>query len=444
MSITWVGGSSFTQSTGTSHAATSPSGLANGDLLLAAVIARSTITPPSGWALVHQSADFTDGISTQRLAVYRKNSTASGDSSTSFTWSQASSAPIGVVYAAARNADASPSVSSTTVDEFSFPVLSIAPNNIAATQNGQLMIIFASTVEGDPAGGNPAAPSLFTLFSGATASDYRLAGAYRSVNTGQGVSDDFSMDADLLGMIGDETPGLAAVTLLLDEAGFTAWIAADSPLGAPAMTGHVRIVGFASAPSPLGTPAILGWHNIGAAVNSDGPGLFFMDLVTPDGPVRAPISSWQGTLQTASAQYVQCVVPNCAAFVDDIEAATSFRIWRRLRLLDGGTVDYLVAEPPLEDVQIARGSTNHTATLSGYLDAAPVVAWPPGTARTLTGVQTIFTYSSGKRVRCAIDWLLQPGQEAIVEGVPFTVSYINYIFGDGSAYMDVGERLEPV
>ena len=96
----------------------------------------------------------------------------------------------------------------------------------------------------------------------------------------------------------------------------------------------------------------------------------------------------------------------------------------------------------MQAAQFAQGTTNYTATLSGYIDAAPVLTWPPSSARTLLGARTVFTYTSGLRVRCAIDWLLQPGMSATYESTTFTVAFVQYFVNGTDAYMDVGERLE--
>lgn len=444
MAVTWVAGTNFSQTTGTSIAVNAPAGLADGDTLLAGVAARSTIIPPSGWTLVAQTSYFTDGTSTQRLAVYKKDATVSGDASASFTWSQSSSDVIAVAYAAARGADSS--ITSATYSGVSSFIIGMEPAAATASADGQLMIIFGSTTEGEPGTGNPEEPPDFTLFTQSTASDYRLAGIYATRDTGDGEPDFFMLDADYDNEF-SVSYGLGAITLLLGEGSpsVDALISAEGPLGAPELLGRVHAAAFISVEGPLlyaVSPAVLGWHDFSGAINGAGVARYYMDLITPGGDVRVPISSWQATLQTDSAQYVQCVVPACAEWVDDITDATAFRLSRLLTLSSGATLEYQIAQAPLDTVQFAQGSTNHSATLSGYIDAAPVLTWPDGTERTLTGVQSIYTYSSGLRVRCAIDWLLQPGQSAQVGETVFTASYINYIVSGNEAYMDVGERLE--
>ena len=89
-------------------------------------------------------------------------------------------------------------------------------------------------------------------------------------------------------------------------------------------------------------------------------------------------------------------------------------------------------------MSLAQGPTNYTATIAGYQEQQPESG--AGISRTLEGVRS-WTVSSGKRrARCAIDWLLRPGQTAVTSTDSFTVSYINfYVPGGGDSYMDVGE-----
>jgi hypothetical protein len=216
---------------------------------------------------------------------------------------------------------------------------------------------------------------------------------------------------------------------------------AAGPLGASAALGLHGCAARVDVPSPLSPPLALVLHDFTALV--EGQSLFYvMDLTTPGGKVRVPISSWQATIQTKQSNYVQCVVPACLPYVDQINAATAFTILRRATLADGTLFEYAMAAAPLSNSSFAQGTSNYTATLSGYVaGAAPDDDPPAATDRTLQGVRTVYSQTSGIRTRCAIDWLLRPAQRAYVNGVPFIVSYINYYVSDGDQYMDVGERV---
>jgi hypothetical protein len=168
--------------------------------------------------------------------------------------------------------------------------------------------------------------------------------------------------------------------------------------------------------------------------------VYVMDLVTPDGDVRVPISSWQATLQTTEQSYTQAVVPACSAWVADIEVATEFVIYRQATLADGSVFEHEMARAPVQTVALDRGARNYTATISGYSDAW-AAAEDPDTAldRTLEGVRTTSVNAGRMRVRCSIDWLLRPGQRAYVDATPLIVDYINYYVPGFDQYMDVGE-----
>jgi hypothetical protein len=215
-------------------------------------------------------------------------------------------------------------------------------------------------------------------------------------------------------------------------------IAAPSPLAAAQVVVQYVLIGRVQLP-PIFNAAVLVKHDFTSALG-DSITRFVMDLVTPDGTVRVPISSWQATLQTGSSSYVQCVIPACLAWVDAINAATEFVIYRRADV--PGTVlaiEYEMARSATEQAQFSQGPQRYTCTLSGYPDAFAEDLDPPVVYdRTLAGVRSISSGTS-LRVRCAVDWLLRPGHRAYVGAVPFVVRFINYYAMDGDSYMDVGE-----
>lgn len=214
---------------------------------------------------------------------------------------------------------------------------------------------------------------------------------------------------------------------------------APSPLRVPAVLANVPLFARAYAPSPLGAPAARAAHDFTGQLG-DAVTLYVMDLITPTGTVRVPISSWQATLQTGSSNYVQCVVPAVQMWVDAINAATEFVIYRKAVLPDGSALEYEMARAPTQQAQFDRGPSRYTCTLSGYTDAFAADLDPPVVFdRVLTGIRSVSSGSS-MRVRCAVDWLLRPGHRAYAEGTPLVVGYINYYAPSGDSYMDVGEQ----
>ena len=413
---------------------------------------RSALTTPSGWTKLVETAEFnTSSPLYQRLAIFSKDTVTTSDASASFSFAQASAARMGLLYAVARG------VSTITTDPTTRNAVDswqITPDTLTASTNSSLLLVFASSIVSggtsiSPFNGTvtPGVPASFTLFSGSGLADYRLAGARRAVNSGEGNSGIVNF------VVGGDTPteegigdnGLGAITMLLAPAGtppVNAYASAPGPLGAPAVVARTYTAARASAASPLGSARVVLQHDFTGQIAENQPLAYVMDLQTPGGKVRVPISSWQATLQTEQANYLQCVIPACEPFLDQINAATSFTILRRARLQGGVAIDYEMAAAPAETISIARGTANYTATVSGYSAAIAGNETPPEAAnRTLFDIRTIFTQSSGLRVRCGIDWLLRPAQNAIVNGTPFVVAYINYYVSDGDQYMDVGERI---
>ena len=212
-----------------------------------------------------------------------------------------------------------------------------------------------------------------------------------------------------------------------------------SPLGLAAFLALQKPCVVIKMNSPLGLPKVLASHDF-TAVLGDGITRWLVDLITPDGTVRVPISSWQATLQTAGSSYAQCVIPACEAWLEAISTATEFVIYRRADVPGAALfVEYEMVRGPAEQLQFDRGPTRYTCTLSGYPQAFAADLDPPvAYDRTLAGVRAV-SQGSKLRVRCAVDWFLRPGQRAYLGALPFVVSYINYYALESDSYMDVGD-----
>lgn len=420
---------------GTSVAATTPAGLQSGDLLIATVYTTGTLTIPSGWSSVTASAgvEIDEGLSYFTLTVLKKTSVASGDSEQSITWQQADTTAtnaIGVAYAAWRGVDAI--VESGVTDTGGMDDV-ITPVALTSSSAGEVIVVSGAVYIVGSATLGVTVPSGFS-----TVSTGHVVTAWKEFSSGQSNSGNIDW-----GYGTSNASARAAATLRLTSTvppTNDVRISSDSMLGDVMSAVTVRPSLLASAPSMLGTSA--------ARVLSDftqlAKGLitrYVMDVITPTATVRMPISTWQATLQTDAACYVQCVVPAIENYVDDLEDGTEFVITRLVTRPDGQTLTYEMARAPLEVLQFAQGAFNYTATLSGYTDALAADANPPtGYDRTLEGVRTVFTSAAGLRVRCNIDWLLRPGMRAYWGDTPLLVAYINYYCSTSEEYMDVGER----
>ena len=181
MAVTWVAASAPVGAQSTSIGATTPAGIANDDVLLAAVFAVSSITAPSGWTQVAATTTFTDGVLLGRLELWKKNSVTTADASTSFTWSQADADFISVAYAV--TSDTSIIDTTSTAIEDNSTDWSITIPLLSGTGADQMLIAFAAMTDGDNSGSDsrsPTPPSGTTLATGASATEYRVAIAYRT------------------------------------------------------------------------------------------------------------------------------------------------------------------------------------------------------------------------------------------------------------------------
>lgn len=197
-------------------------------------------------------------------------------------------------------------------------------------------------------------------------------------------------------------------------------------------------------PGILEAESFMAFHDFRPLVHTDSavyPITYTMDLVTPGGDVTVPISSWQATLQTDTSCYASAVIPKCADWLEDVYVATEFIIWRNGYTLTGEAFKHQMVRAPLDQYQVDQGPTNHTCSLSAYFD--PFEDFEDPHERydsTLVGLRSISNYASGLRIRCAFDWLMQPGQRAYYGEPSFVVSYMNYYVNGSDEYIDVGRR----
>lgn len=447
MAATWVAGSTFVTDFATSVNATTPAGIADDDVLLAGVFARSAITTPSGWTKLLETAEFEfDGASIlQRLAVFQKNTVTSADASQSLNWAQASEDRMGVVYAVARDADQTPAQTAANVVNQT-DTWQITPTTVTATENGELFIAFGSSIASTGDAETPGVPASFTLASGAAQTNYRIAVAYRTANNSDSSSGAFHFDPDSGGLLpsadyGIGLNGLGAIILRLSPlsaAAVEARVEVETMLGTPAALGYSSKEVRAAADSPLGAVLARAMHDFTGEL-VDAPSSYVMDLITPDGAVRVPVRSCQATIQTGQALYAQCVVPAVLQWASTISEATEFALYRVGRLADGRSVEACLARHALQTVQFAQGPFNYSATLSGYADALAEVT-PPFGPRALEDVRATFITGTNYRIRCAPDWLIAPGHTVTYGATSFTASYINHYATGSDQYIDVGQR----
>lgn len=171
----------------TSQTKTIPGAAAPGDLLLAVVMHRSDLTPPSGWTLVRtESVVVSGGTGTHRLSIYSR-SAVSGDGGASTLWTQATSQRIAVVIQAYRRPGFAISVvahAGRTGADSPYTV-----SAASATADYQMAVV-AISFNGAPAGA-VTPPSGYLLSTPESADNNRLGVARRLLSGGSASSGAF-------------------------------------------------------------------------------------------------------------------------------------------------------------------------------------------------------------------------------------------------------------
>jgi hypothetical protein len=149
------------------------------------------------------------------------------------------------------------------------------------------------------------------------------------------------------------------------------YAAADSPLGTVLVLLSTPQYAIVAADSPLGAPATLINSESGDTLQELRPEFYVVDITTPNGVVRFPVSSWSASLEVDKASYVGVVVPAATSEVIDVlDAMTSFRLVRYAAVSPGTNIEVEVASASTSlSVQTDGGPTNNTATVAGYTSA---------------------------------------------------------------------------
>lgn len=186
-------GSGFV-ATGTSiNSPSTPPGIQDGDALYAFVYSRSALTAPVGWTFVEsQSNTDTGSGTTQILHVYRKDTVTSGNSSTSYAWTQAVSGRMGLSYIVARSSSGAieqAEVKKAAQNFTSASSFNVLVPHVISEKYGELVLVAASVITASTSALDTwAAPAGATLATTATQAQNRLATAWQARNRGEGNS----------------------------------------------------------------------------------------------------------------------------------------------------------------------------------------------------------------------------------------------------------------
>ena len=203
-----------------------------------------------------------------------------------------------------------------------------------------------------------------------------------------------------------------------------------------------------TAPLPLLSPRVFARQDINSLLSSEESATSWRCVLTgaadglPDLVLR--ISSWQATIQTGRANYIQCVAPASLDTVAEIAARRQGEIViaRIARLANGQHVEREMVRSRYSNLYLNEGPRRRSVVLNGW---SPALTEAVGSAD-LYGVQTISDSDGGLRVRAAIDWSLRPGMTARFMGREMAVAFINYYVGTDrntlTGFMDVGSRAD--
>jgi len=187
--MSFVAASGTTYAVGTSQNQTIPASAATGDMLIAVIMHRDTLTAPSGWSLV----DTVTGVGAVNhiCSMYSRVAQA-GDAGTSTTWSQATSQRICVHIMAFRKADGTPSIIDhdvTHTDSTSATTQAMAVST--ATANGQ-MGVMAGTYSAASSSSTTMGMSVGTQTTVATVAENRLCAGYLARNNAETTAGNFT------------------------------------------------------------------------------------------------------------------------------------------------------------------------------------------------------------------------------------------------------------
>lgn len=221
-------------------------------------------------------------------------------------------------------------------------------------------------------------------------------------------------------------------------------IAATTPLGMAQALAYQAPTAQAKAITPLGTAAVVAYHDFSGVPDVAHATIFYTCRLVDQGAVLAtvPMSSWQATLQVDRANYAQAVFPAIGPVADvlaSLPATAEFVILRGVKLPDGAMVQQEMVRAPCQTLQFDRGPYNHTCTVRGYTEGFTGLDAAPG-ARALRSIRSSSSGNGGRRVRCAVDWFLRPGNTVLADGAEMVAAFTNYYVTGNDEYMDVGER----
>jgi hypothetical protein len=151
-----------------------------------------------------------------------------------------------------------------------------------------------------------------------------------------------------------------------------------------------------------------------------------------------PLASIQCRRNTTSTTITAVVPSATAAIISEILArdGEDLVIRRGVRFFDGSSMVDEMFRSPLSGIRFDVGARSGSVTLSGSLSAGASISRP----RTLRGISYRAMSGGLRRVRCAVDTYLSPGDVALLGGSEtMVVAEMTYSITPSSAMMEVSE-----
>lgn len=154
--------------------------------------------------------------------------------------------------------------------------------------------------------------------------------------------------------------------------------------------------------------------------------------------VEIPMVNFQATMRDGTPSYLNCVIPNPLAHVDEIEARRgNDMVVRQGYLLSDGTRQLEeIARAAIQSYAIDRGAKSASLAITGYR----TVSSSTQKFVAIEGVQSIALQHDGRRrAQGDVNMFLRCGDVAVIGGESFTVGIISYTVSPSSSEMTITE-----
>jgi len=147
------------------------------------------------------------------------------------------------------------------------------------------------------------------------------------------------------------------------------------------------------------------------------------------------LANFQNFLNTDSPSFMSASVRVDSDTIDEIELRSNGElvIKRLAHIYDGSTITSEIARVSFDTLRADRGSSSHTATVSGE----KAVPFGGAAIIPIQGTSTRSSQGSTITIRGQIDSNLKPGDTATFEAESVTVTSIKHIFAEKVQFMDV-------